>query len=174
VRATGLSHPRVKLTRVTHGGGFDPWRSIDAHQDLLVTFDPVARLMGGGFQVADGPRSYIVVDPDLDEAARRAVLTHELIHHERGGGPARSEWSSGRDGLVSRDERQVEAEVARRLVPDDELVALIHERLAVDEGVDRAEVAVQFCVPLDVAELALRQLRGIDESAPGTGRRASR
>ena len=60
--------------------------------------------------------------------------------------------------------------MARRLVPDDELVALIHERLAVDEGVDRAEVAVRFCVPLDVAELALRQLRGVDESARGTGR----
>jgi len=143
---------------MTPGGGFDPWRSIDAHRDLLVTFDPVARLMGGGFQVVDGDQSYIVVDPDLDEANRRAVLTHELIHHERGGGPAPRQSSTAGDRLISLDERQVEAEVARRLVPGHELKALIRERLAIDEGVDAAEVAEQFCVPLDVAELAVRQL----------------
>jgi hypothetical protein len=139
--------------------GFDPWRSIEDHPDLQVTFHPVARLMGGGFQVAWAERSFIVLDPDLDEPLRRVVLTHELIHHERGGGPHGSP-SANRllQVLTARDEHSVEAEVARRLIPAGALVAFVREQVAGGDGVRALEVSAHFGVPLDVAECALRQL----------------
>ena len=110
-------------------------------------FDPVAGLMGGGFHVRADERAVIVLDPDLDAPMRRAVLTHELVHHERGGGPGRAGAPATLDLLVERDERAVDAEVARRLVPVDELDRVVAELVAGCGGASVTDVAAHFAVP---------------------------
>jgi hypothetical protein len=138
---------------------FDPWRAIDEHPELQVVFDPIARLMGGGFHVGRAGRAFIVVDPDLDGPRRREVLTHELVHHERGGGAPRRGAPPLLETLVGRDEHAVDAEVARRLVPPSALRRLVAQCVADGDGVDAQTVADAFTVSTDVAGEALRQLR---------------
>lgn len=122
----------------------------------MVSQHPVARLMGGGFYARMGALGLIVIDPDLSGVERRAVLTHELIHHERGGGAERVGATPTQAGLATREEQTVEREVARRLVPPDQLRAYLHEATRGGGGVGAAEVASQFEVPLVVATAALR------------------
>src|SRR6476646_1362241 len=98
---------------------YDPRSAIDARPDLVLVFDEVAGLMGGVLHTRRGSVGVIVVDPQLEGADRRAVLTHELVHHERGDAPA------GTELLADREERAVDAEVARRLVPPHLLQALV-------------------------------------------------
>jgi hypothetical protein len=140
------------------GRAFDPWLAVDEHPDLSVLFDPVAGLMGGGFHVRADERAVIVLDPGLDATMRRAVLTHELVHHERGGGPGRPDAPATLDLLVERDERAVDAEVARRLVPVDELDRVVAELVAGCGGASVTDVATHFAVPTSVAHTALAQL----------------
>jgi hypothetical protein len=137
---------------------FDPWRAAEHHDDLIVVLHPVAALMGGGLHTRRGGVGVIVVDPALGGPDRRAVLTHELVHHERGdvdraGVPPT--WQA----MVDREERAVDREVARRLVPPDELAALVAERAGLDAGIGPAEVVDHFDVPPWVAVLALEQQR---------------
>ncbi len=146
------------MTRVTDPE-FDLWRAIDAHADLQVVFDPIAGLLGGGFHVGRAGRAFIVVDPELDEPRRREVLTHELVHHERGGGAPRRGAPPLLETLVERDEHCVEVEVARRLVPPAALARLVAQRLGDEGSVDAFDVADHFAVSPDVAAEALRQLR---------------
>ena len=96
---------------------YDPRSAIDARPDLVLVFDEVAGLMGGGLHARRGSVGVIVVDPQLEGADRRAVLTHELVHHERGDAPAGADAPAGLELLADREERAVDAEVARRLVP---------------------------------------------------------
>ncbi len=98
---------------------FDPWRAVAERDDVVVSMHPIARLMGGGFYARAGELGVIVVDPDLPGDQRRAVLTHELIHHERGGAPGGTGGEAS--SFVDDDERCVEREVALRLVPLDVL-----------------------------------------------------
>ncbi len=157
------------MTRVTDPD-FDPWTAIDAHPDLQVVFDPIAGLMGGGFHVGRGGRAFIVVDPNLEGPRRREVLTHELVHHERGGGAPRRGAPPLLETLVERDEHSVDAEVARRLVPPGALARLVEQRLADGGGVDALDVADHFAVSADVAFVALCLLR--QHPSAGAGRRS--
>jgi hypothetical protein len=134
---------------------FDPWLAAERHDDLILAFDPVAALMGGGFHAWRHGVGVIVVDPSLAGADRRAVLTHELVHHERGGAVERADAPPAWLPMVDREERAVDREVARRLVPSSELWTLVTERDAGGGGVDAAEVADHFDVPRWVAELAI-------------------
>jgi hypothetical protein len=141
---------------------FDPWRAADETEDLLISFHPVARLMGGGFYARTRGLGLIVLDPDLPEAERRAVLTHELVHHERRHGlPAST--SPAPDAVVRSilrwEEREADRAVAHRLVPPPLLHAFITSRSADGPGVGPAEVAEQFEVPASVAQVALDGLR---------------
>ena len=138
---------------------FDPWRAAERHDDLILAQHPVAALMGGGFHAWRGGIGVIVVDPGLAGPDRRAVLTHELVHHERGDGVDRLDAPPTWQALVDREERAVDREVARRLVPPIELAALVAERSALDDGIGAVEVAEHFDVPPWVASLALEQHR---------------
>jgi hypothetical protein len=149
-----VSHLVARLDGVV-GRTFDPWQAVDDHPDLAVLFHPVAGLMGGGFHVQTPDRAVIVLDPGLDATTRRVVLTHELVHHERGGGPGRLGAPATLDLLIERDERAVDAEVARRLVPIDELDRVVAELVAGSGGASVTDVAEHFAVPTDVARRAL-------------------
>lgn len=152
-----MSHRVTRFGEVA-GTGFDPWQAADEHADLHVAFHPVAGLMGGGFHARNGAQAVIVLDPELDGPHRRAVLTHELVHHERGGGPARVGTPVTLALLVARDERAVDDEVARRLVPVDELASVVEELVGANGGATDRDVAGHFGVPLDVARRAMHQL----------------
>lgn len=95
----------------------------------------------------------IWLHPHLGRQERHAVLAHELVHLERGI-PAPATPAV----LVAREERLVDAEVARRLVPLDELARFAVARVTV-EPVTARLVADEFDVPVAVAERALAQLR---------------
>ena len=62
------------------------------------------------------------------------------------------------DTLVARDEQAVDDEVARRLVPDAELAALVRELVAASGAAETRDVAAHFGVPVEVAARALRAL----------------
>lgn len=127
-----------------------PWRELDAREHITLVRDPVAKLMGGGLYAHRGDRAVIALDPDLGERDQTAVLAHELVHDERRlptwGVPAL---------LADKEERHVEQIVAQRLVPGDELAALVDRELRLEGGVTAEDVAEAFDVPLAVASRAL-------------------
>lgn len=95
----------------------------------------------------------IVLDPRLDRVTRNAVLAHELVHDEFD-----LLWPPGTPcGLVEKGERFVRAVTAERLVPDEELLPFVRQRESV-QMVRALDVAEEFEVPIDVADLALRRL----------------
>lgn len=128
------------------GSGVNPWRVL-AERDHLVFAR--RRLPDGidGVYWPKGDRAAIVVDDRLLGPERRAVLLHELIHDEREGGSPEP-WTT-------KDEQQVDREVARRLVPLGELTELIARLHDIGEPIHAVTVAEEFDVPLDVAHRAL-------------------
>jgi Zn-dependent peptidase ImmA (M78 family) len=104
----------------------------------------------GRLQVEYG-RRVILIERDLTARARRCVLGHELIHDERDllydtDTPAE---------VVAKEERAVEVELARRLVPPFELMGFVRRRATVGP-VTVAQVADEFDVTEEVALLAMR------------------
>lgn len=130
---------------------WQPWRELALRTDVAFRLDPLADLAGGAFYGRSGPWAVIVVSPSLDPVAQRCALGHELIHHERGiTSPPAS------DATMVHEEVLVRREVARRLVPIEELTAYVD--IEHPEGVTAEMVAEEFEVTLAVANEALRQL----------------
>jgi hypothetical protein len=143
---------------------WNPWRALRERPALRLVFAPLPAHIGRGALVdVDGWRT-IVLDDRLDRRERNAALGHELVHAER-------DILYGPDtppGLIEREETAVRRITARRLVPSDELGALVERVVEMGEGVTSADVEAEFDVPADVAALALWLLsqRGA-ERAPG-------
>jgi hypothetical protein len=104
--------------------------------------------------LGDGRRQ-ITIDARLDRQERRATLAHELVHDER----EIFYTSATPAAMVAKEEAIVEAETVRRLVPLDELDALVRLAVVNDGCVTWREVAEWFDVPHDVAEHAMGQLQ---------------
>lgn len=133
------------------GSGWSPWRALREREH--VTFRRVALPagVGGGLFVRwpDG-RAVVAVDEELGQAERRAVLAHELVHDERGALPAGAPaW------LEAKEEAAVDAVVAERLVPSDELRAWAREAFELADAVEAWQVAERFGVPEAVARRAV-------------------
>jgi hypothetical protein len=98
---------------------------------------------------AGGP--LITLADDLTRSERNAVLAHELIHLERGGGigfvGAPPSWRA----VVEREELIIDREVARRLVPTAELRRFARARAAIDEPITVDDVMEEWDVPEWVA-----------------------
>lgn len=131
----------------------NPWRILRASPEIELRW---AYLDGecGFYEPHDDGSAIIVLDAEIGFAERRATLLHEIVHHERG--------ICGEPRL---DERGVEDEVARRLVPFDELYALWEIAVLNDLPVEPYMVAERFDVPDDVAERAMRLFLGERRSA---------
>lgn len=127
--------------------GWDMWTAAERHGDLVVSHHPLPSITGGGLYWPADP-AVILLDTSLEEPVRGEVLAHELVHHERGP----DGWS------VAREEDAVNDEVARRLVPRDELLEHVRGRLALGEGAAPDDVAERFGVSERVATRALRLL----------------
>lgn len=145
---------------MTGGGRWNPWRALRGRRHIDLHMDPIARRAGGGLYATDGEFAVIFLDPDLTQVERNAVLAHELVHDERGGGAAFSGMPSQWAAVVARDEAAVDREVAARLVPRDELLDVLDDLVDVLGGVTARDIAEVFDVPVDVARVALAALVG--------------
>lgn len=101
-----------------------------------------------GFSVPYPGRPVILLDEGLCQRERNAVLAHELIHLER-------QWPCGASWA---EEERVCDEVARRLVPLDQLHCWVVTRELDEAQVHAWHVAEEWWVPEDVALRALKLL----------------
>lgn len=85
---------------------YDPWEGVPP--GWAVTR---AAITTRGY--CDHSRRLIVINVGLSRAEERCTLTHEIVHAERGPVPAHH---------AAREERVVDAEAARRLIPLDALL----------------------------------------------------
>lgn len=130
-----------------------PWRDLRGRRHVTLVFDEVADEAGGAVYGQRGDRAAIVLSPGLGRRARSAALAHELVHDER-----QVLAPEATEAQMEREEAIVAAEVARRLVPLDELEALAMRRAEVGPLM-AWEVADHFDVPEHVAWDAVRQLQ---------------
>lgn len=114
--------------------------------------------MGGGLAARRGDRGLVVLDPRLVGPDRRAALVHELVHLERGC-TDRQDAPRSWHAVTEREEKAVEREVARRLVPRAALAQHVRQAATLDEPVTILGVATEFDVPERVAHNALASLR---------------
>lgn len=138
---------------------WNPWAALREREHIDFEIHRLPDSMGGGVHAVwpDG-KAQIVLDDRLSFVERRCGLSHELIHDERGGVIDSIHAPRPLRELASREERSVDREVSRRLVPPDELKRFVSARVGVDLGVTAWEVAEEFDVTDTVAERALRQL----------------
>ena len=123
---------------------FHPWRSArEQHADTEI--DCTRQLPDGITGQTDG--RVIRLCRTLSQAQRRATLTHELIHQERGG-------VSTDPYLEAKEERIVDEIAARRLIPLDELV----EALVWTRGLADAEAAWELWTDMHTLLVRIRTL----------------
>lgn len=127
--------------------GFNPWAWLREHSSITLRWAHLPSGVRGIYVEDDSP--VIVLDARLGRAQRNATLCHELVHAER-----------GITGNPRVDERGVDDEVARRLVPTDELASMREIAELNDLPIEVWMVAEKFDVPDDVAERAMRLLLG--------------
>jgi hypothetical protein len=139
---------------------FSPWVEAGKIPDLHLRFVPLPPETGGMCCVRRPSGNWILIDPDLSYAEKRCGLTHELVHLERGTSSRCASMPSCWDEMVVREELIVDREVARRLVPLDDLEAFVAARSDL-EAVDAVLVAEHFRVTERIAGIALEQLAAV-------------
>lgn len=133
------------------GRRWNPWRALRERSHLRLVYAALPDCAGGGAIVDLEDGRVVVLDERLDRTDRNAVLAHELVHDERDllyppDTPA---------SFVVKEEFYVNREVARRLVPLDELEELVSRIMDLEQPVHALDVMEEFDVPLDVAQRAL-------------------
>jgi Zn-dependent peptidase ImmA (M78 family) len=136
---------------------WSPWAAAAAYPNLRIRFAELPDETGGACLARRGEALWIILDPRLDRAHRTARLAHELVHLERGTSARCAFSPRSWDAIVVREELLVDREVARRLVPRDDLRCFV-EQAQEHEGVDARMVADRFGVPVQVASVALHEL----------------
>lgn len=141
---------------------WNPWDDLCGREHVTLGYSDLPPATGGAVYGRIGDVAAIVIDPALPRRARTAALAHELVHDEQGGGCPSDGMPASWRPVVLRDERRVNREVARRLVPLDELEEFVvgMADLGLSAGPD--EVAENFDVAPWVAEVALERLLARD------------
>lgn len=137
---------------------FNPWAELRDRQHIVFSLVALPAATGGAVYWPKDDRAAILIDPALTRRERRAALAHELVHDERGGGAECVGMPATWDAVVTRAEAAVDNEVARRLVPADELHRFCACQVEIAGHVGALEVAEHFDVPEGVAGRALRQM----------------
>lgn len=107
------------------GGAWNPWRELRARTHLRFALDKVPEATGGAvYARRPSGAGAIVIDRSLNRRERNAALAHELVHDEHGGGCPTDGMPDMWLPVAHRHETRVRREVARRLVPLDDLQAL--------------------------------------------------
>lgn len=141
-----MSHPPGMLERMfDNRGELHGWDVVHARLPVDVK------------GVCDFHAKRITLDVDLLEIEARCTLAHELLHAMRGPVPANPV-------LAAREERQVEQQAARRLIPLGALIEALKwsrrhsevaEALGVDEGMLGARVDGLEACELQAVEEAI-------------------
>ncbi len=139
---------------------WNPWRALRSRTHIVFGLAVLPDRTGGAVYWPRGGRAALIIDPRLSRRDRNAALAHELVHDERGGGADHAGMPPSWAPVVARDEAAVDQEVARRLVPLDELVKFCEVAVLLDLGVTAFDVAEHFDVPEPVAARALRSAVG--------------
>lgn len=120
--------------------GEHPWRRIRGRPDITVEWEDLPRTLMG---FAEFSTKRIVLATWLSQAERRCVVEHEHLHLERGSVP---------EHLEAREERTIDALVARSLIPFDALVdAMLWSR-------DDYEIADELWVDVETVRTRLVEL----------------
>jgi hypothetical protein len=138
---------------------WNPWDAVQDRTDVVVGVRSLPDGVNGAYK-ARGSRRAIVLAQALGSIERTATLAHELVHDERGGGAGYRGQPDSWAPVVARDERQVEDEVARRLVPPAELARMWKRTRSLGGSLEPDDVAAAFDVPAEVAARALELDRG--------------
>lgn len=136
-----------------------PWRELSRRPHIALGIEPLPASVGGGVYAKRGEQAAIVLCKSLTQVERRCVLSHELIHDEWGvhdHPDAPKDWQS----VVAQEERRVDDEAVRRLVPLGELMDMCCRRLYLEppEATEPWQVAEWFGVTEKVATRALELL----------------
>lgn len=133
------------------GDRWNPWRALRARTHIELEWAWFHDLGTRGLieDAPPAPGRVITLHAGLGRIDRRATLAHDLVHDERGLPPASCPVL-----LREKAEAAVRREVARRLVPLDELRAMVFARTSLDEPATAADIAERFDVPEHVARLA--------------------
>lgn len=152
---------RRPMVAAAGGGRWRPWKDLAGRPDIdfaLVDLPPGAPR---AIHASIGDVHVVLIDRALPPAERLAALAHELVHHERGGSGHCEDMPGLLRPVVAREERRVDQIAACRLVPFDELAAVVAKCCDVLGGVTAVDIAEEFGVSEHLAEIAIEQwLRG--------------
>lgn len=120
--------------------GWNPWRALREREHIVFGVVPLPAVLGGAVLWQRGDRKALMIDPAAGRRERNQACAHELIHDEH------PDWT----------EDQVWDEVARRLLPANELARL--QAFAVDNELPLEvwQVADVFDTTDWLAERAMR------------------
>lgn len=140
-------------------GSWNPWRDLRGSTDVTLVIAPLPAETGGGVYVPTSDGGIIALCSTLTQVQRRCVLAHETIHHEHGGGSDYPGMPSAWRAVAMREERRVDDEAVRRLVPMGELLEFCVRVADAQGSLGPREVAEEFDVTEKVAERALLLLQ---------------
>lgn len=120
--------------------GGSPWRWLRDRPHITVLWADLPDDLLGYAEFASGT---IVLTTGMTQAERRSVCAHEAAHLDRG--PVMPH-------LEAREERAVDARVARELIPFDALVS------AMVWSSDEWEIAEELTVAVDLVQVRLHDL----------------
>ncbi len=133
---------------------WNPWRALKALTRVTLEWELLPAGVRGLYCPEPDGTATIVLDARLGRVQRNATLAHEVVHAERG--------IVDLDGCPStmavldwREEVRVDDEVARRLVPLEDLAAVVDSLVDMGLGVEPWQIANTFDVPDRVAERAM-------------------
>jgi hypothetical protein len=128
---------------------WNPWRALRDLAHIRLQWAPGHELPAGILATYNHDTAVLTMRHGMSQAQRRSVLTHELVHHDRGPVPG---WQT------PREERAVCKEAARRLIDFEDLA-----RAMVWAG-DEHELADMLWVDVATAVARLEALT-VTESA---------
>lgn len=135
---------------------WNPWHALAARPEVVLQRAALGGTLLGLCDPGGGDAGpTITLERELTSEEGRAVLAHELVHLERGGGVDYAGSPPSWQAIVEREERIVDLEVARRLVPAPELQRFARARVEAGEVVTIDDVMEEWGVPHWVARDAL-------------------
>ena len=134
---------------------WNPRAALAARTEIVLRRVALDGTLLGLCEIDDHGGTTVTLDVTLAGAERDAVLAHELVHAERGGGIDYVDAPPGWGAVVAREERIVDLEVARRLVPAEELARFARARASTGDAVTVDDVMDEWDVPEWVAWDAL-------------------
>ena len=142
------------------GARWNPWRALRERRHIQMRRVDLPDEVGGAVYWPTERFTAVLIDKRLGRVERRCALAHELVHDERGGGVPTAGMPPQWGVVKMKDEHAVDEEVARRLVPLDELAAVVAAVTDLGDGVEPWHIAEHFDVTEAVALRALGMLAG--------------